>query len=66
MDQDKFQTQAESTDETFISADLIRHVKVFSFYTLVLLILTYICIWGVNYQKDSVFSTTTGKIESVK
>lgn len=66
MDQDKLQTQAESTDEKFLSEDIIKYTKLFSFYALVLLILTYICIWGVNYQKDSVFSTTTGKIETVK
>lgn len=66
MDQNKFQTQAETSDEKFLSEDIIKYTKIFTFYALILLILTYICIWGVNYQKDSVFSTTTGKIESVK
>ncbi|PCJ16350.1 MAG: hypothetical protein COB02_16440 [Candidatus Cloacimonadota bacterium] len=65
MEPQKFLTKAESDDEQLLSPDLIRYVQVFSFYALILLLLTFICIWGVDYQKDSVFSTTTGKVEKV-
>ncbi|MCJ8345975.1 hypothetical protein MJH12_10575 [bacterium] len=66
MDQSNFVTKSESDDEKFLTPDLIKQVRVFAGYALALIILTYICIWGVNYQKDSMFSTTTGKIETVK
>ena len=66
MKENKYITQSEIQDQNFLSDDLKFQAKLFSKYAVFLLVATYICIWGVDYREDSMFSTTTGKIEKVK
>jgi hypothetical protein len=56
---------SEIEDEAFFGSPVIWFLRGSLSFAIVMVVVTTICIWSVDFRKTSLFSTMTGKVESI-